>query len=38
MRLIDADALLKNPYFTDETIPERILFIEAVDDSPTAFS
>ena len=36
-RLIDADELLKDPYFMDETIPERMMFIEAVEDSPTAY-
>ena len=35
MRLIDADELLTDPYFTDETIPERVMFIEAVEDSIT---
>lgn len=34
-RLIDANELLTDPYFQDETIPERFLFIEAVNDSPT---
>lgn len=36
-RLIDAVELLKDPYFMDETIPERMMFIEAVEDSPTAY-
>lgn len=35
MRLIDADDLLTDPYFQDESIPERVMFIEAVDDSHT---
>ena len=35
MRLIDADELLTDPYFTDETIPERDMLIEAVEDSRT---
>ena len=35
MRLIDADELLTDPYFMDETIPERGMFIEAVEDSMT---
>lgn len=35
MRLIDADELLTDPYFKDETIPERAMFIEAVEDSRT---
>lgn len=35
MRLIDADELLTDPYFQDESIPERDMFIEAVEDSPT---
>lgn len=35
MRLIDADELLTDPYFQDESMPERELFIEAVEDSPT---
>lgn len=35
MRLIDADELLKDPYFLDESIPERNMFIDAVEGSPT---
>lgn len=35
MRLIDADELLTDPYFQDESIPEKDMFIEAVEDSPT---
>ena len=35
MRLIDADDLLTDPYFQDESIPEMALFVEAVEDSPT---
>lgn len=38
MRLIDADELLNDPYFQDETIPERELFIKAVEDSETVDS
>lgn len=35
MRPIDADELLKDPYFLDESIPERVIFAEAVKDAPT---
>lgn len=35
MRLIDADELLKDPYFLDESIPERVIFAKAVKDAPT---
>ena len=35
MRLIDADELLKDPYFDDDSIPERAIFIQAVNECPT---
>lgn len=35
MRLIDADELLEDPYFQDDSIPERVLFIQAIEDTPT---
>ena len=35
MRPIDADELLKDPDFLDESIPERVIFAEAVKYAPT---
>ena len=35
MRLIDADELLKSGFFSNETIPERILFVGDVESMPT---
>ena len=35
MRLIDADELLKSPAFQNTSIPERFMFIEEVETTPT---
>lgn len=35
MRLIDADELLQDPCFQDDSIPERFMFIDAVNSTPT---